>query len=133
MKRWLGLLVLWVAPLSAQPIHIAPASPTTNDIVQLLLVPQCSGPAIVTQTGNAFRVDVGPCFFEPPEPPITLGLLPPGTYTYAIYQSNQLIASGSFDVVAAPTIPALSPWALLALGLLLSVAGGVALGRYNFL
>jgi hypothetical protein len=128
-----ALLILVAAPLCAQPIQISPANPTTNDVVQLLNVLQCGGPGIVTQTGNAFRIDVGPCFFEPPEPPITFGLLPAGTYTYTIYMSNQFFANGSFIVTAAPAIPTLSTWSMLALGVLLSLAGCVAIGRYNFL
>ena len=133
MKQVLpALLFLLFAAVAAQAqITVAPANPTASDVVQLLLVPQCA-PPIVTRTGNAFRIDGGQCYFEPITPPITLGQLPAGTYTYAVYLGEQnLVASGSF--VVAPAIPTLSPWALLALGLLLSVAGVVALGRYNFL
>jgi hypothetical protein len=133
MSLLVVLLILVAPPLYAQPIQISPANPTTNDVVQLLYVPQFNGPGTVTQTGNAFRIDVPPWFFESPEPPITLGLLPAGTYTYTIYQSNQPFASGSFIVTAAPAIPTLSTWSMLALAVLLSMAGCVALGRYNFL
>src|SRR5213593_3576281 len=62
MKRssLLPLLFLWAAPLIAQPIQVAPASPTTNDVVQVINVPQCQTP-LVTQSGYSFQIDAGVC------------------------------------------------------------------------
>jgi hypothetical protein len=131
MKRTglLLLLLLAAAPLSAQTIRISPANPTTNDVVQLINVPQCQQP-LVAQSGFSFEIDAGNCFFEPGYPPIILGVFPPGTYTYHVtYFGGSLSASGSFVVVSAPPIPATSTWTLLALGVLLAAGGWVAVAR----
>jgi len=125
---WLPLLFGLIFPLYAtQVVQVTPPNPTASDVVALL-VSVCGG-IQVTRIGNEFRLDVSGGCVAVPQPPatVTLGLLPPGIYTYAVYQTNQVIAGGSF--IVAPSVPALSQWMLLAVAVLLSVVGYFSISR----
>jgi hypothetical protein len=128
-------LALVAFTAAAQTMQVVPVNPTTADEVIL----QIDYPTIgwqITQTGNHFRLDLNSCPFECFEPtPISLGMLPAGTYTYEIFSEDEdppiQVASGTFVVAAAalPDAPTLSPAALAALCLILVGAGCFFIGR----
>jgi hypothetical protein len=121
---FLVLFLLGASQVSADIVQVIPANPTTADSVTLFV--QSCGILNVTRIGNLFQIHINLCPFEPPVFPAPLGILPPGTYLYEIYEgpgTTTLVASGSFVVV--PSVPALSPAVLIALFAVLVAAGWI--------
>lgn len=127
------LFLLAAVRLSADTASVVPANPTPVDPVTLMI--QSNSYCIVqgvTQIGNLFQIHVGLCPFEPPVINVPLGNLPAGTYQYEVYAgagTANLLVSGSFVVV--PSVPTLSPFALIALCALLMGVGWMLSGRHT--
>jgi hypothetical protein len=135
-KAWLASIcfsLLATVAVSADTVFVVPANPTPVDPVMLLI--QSNSYCIfesVTQTGNLFQIHVGTCPFEPPSINVPLGNLPLGSYQYEVYAgpgTTNLLVSGSFVVV--PSVPALSPAALIALCAALMGVGCLLAGRHT--
>ena len=116
-----------VTAVAQTTVQVIPANPTSNDNVILRMSPAAGFfGATVTQSGNHFRVDFTACpIICVPFTDIPLGVLPPGTYTFELFDSSGTsMATGSFSV-AAVNAPSLSTIALFVLGGLLAVIGWI--------
>lgn len=134
IRATLLLFLLTVAgAAAAQIVTVVPASPFVGTVVQFSVTRPLEAPVTIAQTGNAFRMDIGPGL--PIDPPIlttslfSVGQLPAGTYTFEVYNDvGTLRQRGTFAVELVP-IPALSPRALAALAVMLVLAGWYAVTR----
>lgn len=128
------LLLLTVAGVAAAQVTVIPANPIEGTVVQFSVTRALDATVTVTQTGNVFRIDIGPplVLVDPPFLTTTLvsvGQLPAGTYTFEVFNdTGTLIQRGTFAVQLVP-IPALSPRGIGALAVMLVIAGWFAISR----
>ena len=128
----IAMLALAAVSASAQTVvQVTPPDPTTADQVRLqFFSPNIHDFESLSRTGNHFRFDFSQCRITCiVAPVVSLGTLPAGTYTYAIFIEGRPEGTGSFAVIAQPDVPALSPPAMAALCAMLLGAGWLAIAH----
>lgn len=130
------LSILASLPVAAQlapTIRFTPAAPAPTDVtyVQVTIVNDCAldGPTTVSGKTIESRLTLTACATASANPrtySTTLGSLTPGTYAYNLYVDNALIATRKVVVDDRPRMPALAPFTLAALAV---VVIGFALVR----
>jgi hypothetical protein len=135
-------VVLAVVTFDALAATITPASPTEQDVILATIdVPSSIiyDPPSTTVIGNVIRTNLlvhsfilGPPVFITHEF-ANFGPLPPGTYTYEVYQTNQgdSVLLSQQTIVVAPPIPTMTSLHLSILAIFLAAVGWFTLGKHQ--